>query len=297
MDASPVLVFAWSVFVGVVFSSVGAAGGILAGVGHISIFGIQQANSVKLMNQILTLVSTLISVPSYWRQKRLIVVLSILLGVGSVAGALVGSSLSYKLLADLKGYKPLFGVFTLMVAVKILYDTLIAKNKEDMQRVEKRIKGSKGSDLKTLEVSPKAVSFEFLGEVYTFNPISPLLAGFLVAIVSSALGVGGGFLLVPFMVSVLKVPMFLVPGTSALSILITMVVSAGNYLSMGAQIDLKMISIEIAGVVVGSFVGPHLSKVLREKKLRILLGIILLYIGIGYTFGGWIKEVLGVRII
>ncbi len=51
------------------------------------------------------------------------------------------------------------------------------------------------------------------------------MAGFVVAIISSALGVGGGFLLVPFMVSVLKIPMYLVPGTSAFSILITSLVS------------------------------------------------------------------------
>ena len=76
-----------------------------------------------------------------------------------------------------------------------------------------------------------------------------------------------------------------------------MIVSVGNYLNLGAQIDLKMISVEVVGVVVGSLVGPHLSKVLKEKKLRILLGVILLYIGIGYTLGGWIKEVLGIRIV
>ncbi|MDQ7083292.1 MAG: hypothetical protein Q9N34_10410, partial [Aquificota bacterium] len=37
----------WSVFVGLVFSTIGAAGGILAGVGHISILGIAQANTVR----------------------------------------------------------------------------------------------------------------------------------------------------------------------------------------------------------------------------------------------------------
>ena len=191
MEANPLAVFAWSMFVGLIFSTVGAAGGILAGVGHISIFGIQQANSIKIMNQILIFASTLVSVPSYWKQKRLIVSLGVLLGVGSIAGALVGSSLSYNLLPDLKGYKPLFGMFTLLVAVKLLYDTLFAKNKKSMDEVEERIKRSGRSDLRTLRFSPKKVELEFLGETYSFSPLSPLVAGFLVAIVSSALGVGG----------------------------------------------------------------------------------------------------------
>ena len=46
---------------GLVFSTVGAAGGVLASVGMISVFGIQ--NLVKPMAQALTLVTPLIAVP------------------------------------------------------------------------------------------------------------------------------------------------------------------------------------------------------------------------------------------
>ncbi|EDP76346.1 sulfite exporter TauE/SafE family protein [Hydrogenivirga sp. 128-5-R1-1] len=297
VEINPLVAFLWSVFVGLVFSTVGAAGGILAGVGHISVFGIPQANNIKLMNQILIFTSTLISVPSYWRQRRVIVILGVLLGVGSIAGALIGSTLSYKFLPDLKSYKPLFGIFTLIVALKIFYDTFHKKKKEQIKDIEESIKERGASDLTTKKVSLTSIELEFLGKTYSFNPLVPVLAGFVVAIVSSALGVGGGFLLVPFMVSVMGLPMFLVPGTSALSILITMLVSAGNYLKLGAQIDIQLLGIEIVGIVIGSFVGPHLSKVLKEKKLRLILGFLLLYIGIGYTVGGWVKKVFGIRIV
>ncbi len=297
VEINPLLAFLWSLFVGLVFSTVGAAGGILAGVGHISVFGIPQANNIKLMNQILIFTSTLISVPSYWRQRRVIFILGFLLGLGSIVGALIGSTLSYKFLPDLKSYKPLFGIFTLVVAIKIFYDTFHKKKKEGIKEIEQKIKEKGVSDLRTKSVSFTKIELEFLGKVYAFNPLTPVLAGFVVAIISSALGVGGGFLLVPFMVSVMGLPMFLVPGTSALCILITMLVSAGNYLKLGAQIDLQLLGIEIVGIVLGSFIGPHLSKVLKEKKLRLILGILLLYIGIGYTIGEWVKKTFGIRIV
>ena len=51
IEASPVLVVLWAVFVGFVFSTVGAAGGILSGVGHITLMGIGDANIIKVMNQ------------------------------------------------------------------------------------------------------------------------------------------------------------------------------------------------------------------------------------------------------
>ncbi len=297
VEINPVVAFLWSLLVGLVFSTVGAAGGILAGVGHISVFGITQANSIKLMNQILIFTSTLIAVPSYWRQKRLIIILGILLGMGSIVGAIIGSTVSYKFLPDLKSYKPLFGVFTLVVAIKIIYDVFHTKKKREIKEIEDKITSVGKSDLRTITLTFHKVEFEFTGKIYSFNPLIPATAGFVVAIVSSALGVGGGFLLVPFIVSVMGIPMFLVPGTSALSILITMVVSAGNYLKLGAQLDMNLLGIEIVGIVLGSFLGPYLSKILKEKKLRLLLGILLLYIGFGYTFGGIIRDIFGIRII
>ncbi len=297
VEINPFVAFLWSLFAGLIFSTVGAAGGILAGVGHISIFGIPQANSIKLMNQILIFISTLIAVPSYWRQRRVIFVLSFLLGAGSIAGALIGSTLSYRLLPDLKSYKPLFGIFTFLVAFKIFYDLLWSKQKENIKSIEEKIKVKGKSDLKTRSISLTHIELQFLGNTYSFSPLTPILAGFVVAIISSALGVGGGFLLVPFMVSAMRLPMFLVPGTSALSILITMVVSASNYMKMGVAIDIKLLGIEIVGVVLGSFIGPHFSKVLKEKKLRLLLGFLLLYIGFGYTLGQLIKKYSGIRII
>jgi len=136
IEVNPFLLFLWSFLSGLVFSTVGAAGGILAGVGHISIFGIPYANSVKLMNQILIFTSTLISVPSYWKQRRVIFILGVLLGVGSIAGALIGSTLSYRFLPDLKSYKPLFGIFTLVVAIKIFYDTFHKKKSEKVEKGE-----------------------------------------------------------------------------------------------------------------------------------------------------------------
>jgi len=287
----------WSFLVGLIFSTVGAAGGILAGVGHISIFGISQANTVKLMNQVLILTSTLVAVPSYWKQKRVVVVLSLLLGIGSVAGAFVGSTVSYKLLPDLKSYKSFFGLFTLLVAFKILHELFSSGKKERINSIERQISARRHSDLRTARLSLTSVELTFMNQTYRFSPFLPVVAGFLVAIVSSALGVGGGFLLVPFMVSVIGIPMFLVPGTSAFSILITMIVSGGNYLKMGAQVNPSLLGVEIIGVLLGSLAGPHFSRILKERKLRLLLGILLLYIGFGYTFGSFIEKYLGFRII
>ena len=82
------LLLAWGGLVGFVFSTVGAAGGILASVGLISVFGIENPNLVKPMAQAMTLVTPLVAVPLYMRQCRVVYRLALLLGAGGVLGRL-----------------------------------------------------------------------------------------------------------------------------------------------------------------------------------------------------------------
>lgn len=120
---SPLVPFAWAIFVGVVFSTIGAAGGILAAVGHITILGVADANVVKPMSQLLVIVSPLVSVPASWRQRRLVIAVALLIGGGAVAGALLGSWSSIRYLGTMRDYRLAFGVLTLLIAARLWYET------------------------------------------------------------------------------------------------------------------------------------------------------------------------------
>jgi len=111
----------WGILVGLVFSTVGAAGGILASVGLISVMGVQASvglisvmgvqdpNLVKPMAQALTLATSLIAVPGYYRQCRVVTSLAVIMGAGGILGALIGSTLSTTYLADLDLFRLVFG--------------------------------------------------------------------------------------------------------------------------------------------------------------------------------------------
>ncbi|MBI3041734.1 MAG: TSUP family transporter [Betaproteobacteria bacterium] len=100
ISIAPWIPLAWGILVGLVFSLVGAGGGIIASVGLISVLGLTDANLLKPMAQMLTLASPLVAVPSYYKQRRLILGLAALLGAGGVVGALIGSTLSVRYLGD-----------------------------------------------------------------------------------------------------------------------------------------------------------------------------------------------------
>ncbi|SFH32252.1 hypothetical protein SAMN05660649_04742 [Desulfotomaculum arcticum] len=306
VHVNPIILILWSLFVGYVFSTVGAAGGILAGVGHITIFGLKNANIVKPMNQVLTLISPVISSPLYFKERRLVVPAAIALGLGGIVGAILGSYLSHTFLPDMKSYKPLFGVITLFIAIKIWLEMRPAAKakqgsvKKANKAFENKVKELKAegrmNELKDIGVKFSEVgisnTFSFAGETFKYNALSPFIAGLIVAIISAALGVGGGFLLVPYLSSMLGFPMFIVAGTSVLSILVSSATSIANYLRMGSSLDFAMLGFEVIGVVIGSYLGPVLSKYIKGEYLKIFLAVILTYIGVGYLLAGF-----GIKII
>jgi uncharacterized membrane protein YfcA len=288
------LLLAWGGLVGLVFSTVGAAGGILASVGMISVFGIEDPNLVKPMAQVLTLVTPLIAVPLYMRQCRLVYSLAFLLGAGGVLGALLGSSLSVSLLSDMQVFKPVFAVLVFFIAAQLAWQLLrtgaasaaLAKTMRAAESFERHVKGGGASceqGVECLVRSLRRFKFRFGNEGFSFSPWLPFFTGMGIAVLSSALGVGGGFLLVPFMSIVMRLPMHVIAGTSALAIAIHSITSITNYLRLGITLDYPLLGILLIGVVTGSAIGPALSKYLPERTLRAFLCLVLVAIGLRYA--------------
>jgi uncharacterized membrane protein YfcA len=281
----------WGVLVGLVFSTVGAAGGILASVGLISVMGIQDPNLIKPMAQALTLATPLIAVPGYYRQCRVVVSLAVILGAGGILGAIIGSTLSVTYLADLEIFRPVFGVLVLGIALQILWQLLRYSQHSDTHsgRAATAFEGlvhDGGSPcvigVKHLQYSVRRILFEFGGESFGYRPWIPFLTGTCIAVVSSALGVGGGFLLVPFMTMLLGLPMFIVAGTAALAIAVSSVTSIANYMRLGIELDIPLLLLLLVGTVAGAWIGPRLSRHLHERWLQGILGLVLLLIGLRY---------------
>jgi len=284
----------WGVLVGLVFSTVGAAGGILASVGLISVMGIQDPNLVKPMAQAMTLATPLIAVPSYYRQGRVVFSLALILGAGGILGAIVGSTLSATYLTDIDVFRSIFGLLALGIALQILSRVFGHEQKPDTrsERAAAAFEGlmHDGGSTSAIGVRHRQrslwrIQFEFGGEQFEYAPWAPFLTGAGIAVVSSALGVGGGFLLVPFMSLLLGLPMFIVAGTAALAIAVSSVTSIGNYMRLGIELDVPLLLLLLAGTVAGAWIGPRLSSHLNERWLKTILGVVLLLIGIRYLGG------------
>ncbi len=311
-----IVAFIWAVWVGWIFSTVGAFGGVMAGVGHMTIFGLGGyaksfkdtapalnktiTDSIRGSNQYLVGFSALISSFNYYRMGRLVVPLAVTLGIGSILGAWGSVTLTAGKIS-FSQYQGWFGVFVLALGCYLLYETSSVgqaskkKAKAAAQAFEATVKKQKSGEqvdiaslgVKVIKMSVTEITFTFYGVEFKFNPLIPLLGGVVISAVAAFLGVGGGFLLVPFLTSVAELPMYLAAGTSALAVLISMITSIITLITKGVQFDWALIGLELVGIAVGSVIGPRTSKYFSDLWLKRLFIVLALYVGIDYVLRGF----------
>jgi len=108
--------------------------------------------------------------------------------------------------------------------------------------------------------------------------IVPFLLCVSVGILSAIMGVGGGFIMVPMMVYLLRMPMHVAVGTDLFQILFT---SAGiTYMQATTNytVDLMLALVLAAGSTVGAQIGARVARRLRGDQLKILLASIVLLV-------------------
>lgn len=121
---------------------------------------------------------------------------------------------------------------------------------------------------------PMQTYFEKSG--VTHSALVPLVLGTFVGILAAIMGVGGGFLMVPVMIYMLRMPMHVVVGTSLFQILFTCIEVTYLQAYSNQTVDFILAIILLVGSVFGAQVGTVLGKKLHGDQLKILLSIIVL---------------------
>jgi hypothetical protein len=300
---NPLVVFVGAFLIGVMFVVVGAAGGLFTAafqitlVGTNGMVGINAANAVKPTNMFLTLCSPITSVWSYFKEGRLAWPVALFFVSGILLGSFwIGPTYSAKYL-PMKAYKFYLGFFCLALFIKLWLES--TKKSIEKKKAIGAIVKKFDAELKKAKEEGRAaemgrvllekgwrvsrINFSFWGEAFKANPLVLFFGGILIGCVASAFGVGGGFMLVPFMTTIMGYPMYLAVPISLCGAFATSVGGIARYTLNGYQPDWIMAALIAAGAILGGKVGPLLQKKLPEIFLKRALALILFLIFLNYT--------------
>ncbi len=110
-----------------------------------------------------------------------------------------------------------------------------------------------------------------------------MFIGFVIGIIGSLLGIGGGFILVPALVYLLRIPGSVVIGTSLLHVLAIMAVTCVLHAVQNQSVDILLAFCLMVGSVVGAQFGASAGQYLRGDQLRALLALIVLGVAIRFA--------------
>jgi len=107
--------------------------------------------------------------------------------------------------------------------------------------------------------------------------------GFSMGFIGAIMGIGGGFILVPLLIYVLRVPTATVIGTSMVLTLVTMASATVMHAATNHLVDALLAVILMVGGVTGAQFGARAGQKMRGERLRFLLGLLVLAVGIRFA--------------
>ena len=109
--------------------------------------------------------------------------------------------------------------------------------------------------------------------------------GVAIGILGTLLGIGGGFLIVPALIYILRVPSNVVIGTSLVQIVASMAVATVLHAVSSQSVDVTLAIILMVGGVIGAQFGARISQKIRGDQLRALLALLVLAVALRFLVG------------
>jgi uncharacterized protein len=117
-----------------------------------------------------------------------------------------------------------------------------------------------------------------------YASIIPILGlALFVGFAGALLGIGGGFIMVPALLYVFRVPTAVVIGTSQFQILFTTIVTLVLHAVANQAVDIVLSILLILGGVFGAQFGARAGRNLRAELFRFMLALLLLAVGVRFA--------------
>lgn len=226
--------------------------------------------------------SSVSSAVGHWRRNNIDMQMAGLLIAGGLFGALAGVQLLgiLKALGQLEFFVSLSYVLLLGVVGGLMLIEAIRTLRASGTVAATRRKAGQHTWLEGLPLK-----FRFRQSKIYISTIPPMAIGLFVGLLTAIMGVGGGFLMVPAMIYLLRMPTKLVIGTSTVQILCITAFTTVLQARQNHAVDIMLAMPLIAGGVIGAQLGVGYGERLKAEQLRALLALLVLAVAVRMALG------------
>jgi uncharacterized protein len=279
MPVSVLLIIAMSAAVGFISGLFGIGGGFL--MTPLLIFlGVPPAVAVSTVTSQVA-ASSMTGALGNWQRRQIDLKLGSFLVAGGLAGTLMGV-LTFNAIRRA-------GQLEVVIALSYLTLFLIIGGMMLLESLRSlmRARAGRPTRLKRAGQHPAWLKLPFRVRFYRsklYASVIPIL-GFaaLVGFIGAVLGIGGGFIMVPALLYLFRVPTAMVVGTSLFQILVTMTAATLFHAITNQSVDIVLAILLIAGGVIGAQFGGRAGRNMKGESFRILLALLLLGVGLRFA--------------
>jgi hypothetical protein len=293
---------------GYTMAIVGEAAGIFALPYQISV--LQFGNpSVTPTTQLLTLLNPLGALLGFYRTRQTNWDFALWVCLGGMLGAMVGPFVRLTVLSDPKPFTVAVGLALAVTGVHLCvaavrsfrsragFEHRFTSAVRDAVAAGRSPSGlPPGLAIETVDKSGLRLTIAYWGDRWTMSLPVLFLVGLGVGIVSSALGVGGGFLLVPIFATFYRLPIYVLVAASIPYVVSLSAVSLVTYgvivpwstgVRLPAEVSWGLFA--SAGGILGAWCAAKTQRFVPQSRLKLMLGVITAAAGVLYVLSGFVE--------
>lgn len=233
--------------------------------------------SVAVATQSTQIVASSVSgVLTHWRKGNV----DIKMGAVLLGGGLVGSILGIQLFNALKaaGQLDLFVALSYVIFLGSIGGLMFYESLQTVRGGGSNTGGRRRERAGHYWVHGWPLKMRFQRSKLYISAIPPMLLGLMIGLLSVVMGVGGGFILVPAMIYLLRMPTAVVVGTSLFQIIFVAAFSTLLHAMTNQSVDAILALLLIAGGGAGAQFGVRYGERLRSDWMRLCLAALILLI-------------------
>lgn len=215
---------------------------------------------------------------AHWKRQNIDFKMGTVLLTGGVLGSFSGIFL-FQLLTRL-GQIDLAISLIYVVFLTVIGGLMLTESLKAIQAAKRGTSYSTGRGGQHSWIHGLPFKMRFRRSKLYISVIPAILVGYFVGLLSAIMGVGGGFIMIPAMIYLLRMPTSIVVGTSLFQIVFVTGLTGVVHAVENKTVDAMLGLILVVGGVVGAQYGVRAASKLQGEQLRALLAILLLLIGV-----------------